>query len=211
VVIVAQVKDLKDADKGDRRAIADEVRDAIKDGLAPTDEVAFGVKGKLVYGVVATGSARAKWNVKTGALVSSDALGAALAREAAPAPSAGKIGESVRVVDMEWLVVSAKEKPKTETKIVIVQYKTTNRAKKPRTLENAPKLVDSKGREFGTHADEDTLVPEGVKTAEGQSLQPDIGSEVWAAYEVPKDATGLRVKINGPYEYATPGYVALGL
>jgi hypothetical protein len=123
-----------------------------------------------------------------------------------------KVGEQVKLDESTWTVVEAKdlgksikataeyaadEKKNTTGRFIQVHYKVVNNGKKQESLIEEPKIVDSKGREFGPIEGESEYVPKGTKAALVETLQPSMEREYYTIIEVPADATGLKVQLTG--------------
>jgi hypothetical protein len=126
----------------------------------------------------------------------------------APPVVPGKIGEAVTLTKSEWTVLDAKnlgqkmksraayieKDAKTDGKYIQVHTKLTNKASNEQ-LGMTPKLMDSKGREFGAFDKETWFVPKDAKTLP-ESLQPAASHDYYTIYEVPADASGLLLKVS---------------
>lgn len=225
VVIVAQVKSLREEKGRARDAMIEGVREAIAPGLAPDDEVALGIRGRHGYEVTATGTAAAKWTMTAAKPAPTAALVSALATPPAPpVATRARTGEPLRLGDLEWQVVSVQDKgktpkpvgknvraPTTTGRFLVLHCRVTNHAKLVRRLDHPPKLRDAAGREYDAHPEQDALIPFGSPSASWQELGAGTPVEFWAAYEVPADAAGLSVVLPGPYAAWTSGVVELGL
>jgi len=134
-----------------------------------------------------------------------------------------KIGDVVKFDDSEWIVLSAKNKGKriksnnqfqkdavTEGKFIIVHYKVTNLTNKEERILNSPKLIDSKGREFTDYDMQSIYIPENGKTISLESLPSSMPKKLWAVYEVPKDATGLKFQTRSMSAWGSKKLVELG-
>jgi hypothetical protein len=113
-----------------------------------------------------------------------------------------KIGEQITFEDSEWTVTAATDngkalkcidgEKKTEGKYVTVEFKVKNTSKKEETILDHPKIVDDSGREFGVFDHQSLCLPTGKKSMILEQLQPSIGKEFSAIYEVAGDAKGLK-------------------
>ena len=58
------------------------------------------------------------------------------------------------------------------------------------------KLADDKGREFTSSSDTSEWVPDGKDLFILSNLNPNVPQQFMAIYEVPTDASGLKVKVG---------------
>jgi hypothetical protein len=138
---------------------------------------------------------------------------------------AAKIGDNVSFDDSDWTTVDAKdlgktmkpqepafEKPaNTAGRFIQVHFKVTNKGKKEETLLTGPKIVDAKDREFGTYENQMEYIPKDTHAPLLETLQPSVQKEYYSIYEVPADATGLKLKIQGFSLFGDAKTVDLGL
>lgn len=121
------------------------------------------------------------------------------------------IGEEVDIGDSTWTVLDAKdlgttiyaksalfagETKTTRGRFIQIHYKVVNNGKKPETLLDGPKIVDSKSREFGPITSESEYIPTGSNSAILETLQPSIDQEFYTIIEVPSDAKHLKVMLT---------------
>lgn len=86
-VILVKMKYLKEEDSADRKTIVELIQEDIAEHLDEDDHVTLGIRGPVAYGVVAHGSAnKPRWSIKTGRVLGTESLEAALA----PPNSAGE-------------------------------------------------------------------------------------------------------------------------
>jgi len=69
VVMVIQLKHLKDESAHNRKVLLSDVSAVISDDLEPTDYVTVGIRGTLFYGTVAAGLAEDEWKPTVGKMV----------------------------------------------------------------------------------------------------------------------------------------------
>jgi hypothetical protein len=118
------------------------------------------------------------------------------------------IGDTVELKgDSRWVVVSAKDRgatltvPRghakvpaahTEGRFVEVRFRVINLRSEDQEVTEQPKIVDGEGRQLAPFADEDAFLD--GKSLAGASLPPSLPREFEEIYEVPKDATNLKVQ-----------------
>jgi len=161
------------------------------------------------FALLALGSSKSKDDKDKGLTVTpaSASVTAKAGDRSGDAPKAdAKMGDRVDFDDSTWVVLDAKnggktlksnnqfqEAAKTDGKFVIVHFKVTNKTKKEERLLEQPKVVDSKGREFGHLDSEMFYIPDGKKTLALEALPPSMAREFYSVFEVPDDATGLKI------------------
>ncbi|MCC6649348.1 MAG: hypothetical protein IT374_27725 [Polyangiaceae bacterium] len=136
-----------------------------------------------------------------------------------------KIGDTVSFDDSDWVVLSAKdlgkvaksnnpfqESKKSEGgKFIQVSFKVTNKTKKEERVLGGLKIADSSGREFESLDDQAFYVPNGKKTIGLEAMPSSLAKEFWAVFEVPADATGLRLGVRQLAAMGDTKLVDLGL
>jgi len=125
------------------------------------------------------------------------------------APSAvGIVGTPIRVGDIEWRVVSAKNLGKTlrsgnrfignvdaRGRFVAVELRVENKGKAPKTL-IAPDLFDEKGRRFTNSLEAEMYAPRDKRLSLLETLNPNVPFVCWLIYDVATDATGLTLLVG---------------
>lgn len=124
-----------------------------------------------------------------------------------------KIGEEVQVDEVKWKVTEAKDrgtvlkardsrfaaiaKDKTSAagKYIQVSFEVENLGKEMKSASNL-KLIDSQGREFIHATDVTEWLPEGKEMFLIANLNPNVKQAFTEIYEVPADATGLKLKVG---------------
>jgi hypothetical protein len=124
----------------------------------------------------------------------------------------GRIGEPVTVGDIKWNVIIVKNRGQllraseskysfiakdksTSGKFVQVTIVIENMGKKSRLLRPLT-IVDSKGREFSSATELAEWIPEKEDIFTIQSLNPNISFKFAQLFEIPADASGLKLKIT---------------
>jgi hypothetical protein len=122
------------------------------------------------------------------------------------------VGEDARVGDVRWKLISARDrgtvlkasesryaviaKNKTTTgKFIEITMEVENLGTDMKTVTNL-KLVDAKNREYTNSSDTSEWAPEGKDLFLLSNLNPNVPQQFVGIYEVPADATGLKVKVG---------------
>ena len=122
------------------------------------------------------------------------------------------VNQDVRVGDVRWKLLSARDrgsvlKASESRYATIASDKTTpghyveiameveNLGTDMKTVTDV-KLVDSKSREFTSSSDTSEWVPEGKDLFILSNLNPNVPQQFMAIYEVPADASGLKVEVG---------------
>ncbi len=122
------------------------------------------------------------------------------------------VGEDVRVADVRWKLLNAKvrgntlkasesryagiAKDKTTPgKFVEITMEVENLGSDLKSVTNLT-LVDSKNREYTSSSDTSEWVPEGKDLFLLSNLNPNVPEQFIAIYEVPNDASSLKVKVG---------------
>jgi len=128
------------------------------------------------------------------------------------APVIYSINQNVRVGDVRWKLLDVKDrgnilrasesryptitKDKTTTgKFIEITMEVENLGTEMKTVSNL-KLVDDKGREFIPASDVSEWIPEDKELFLIENLNPNVPRQFTLIYEVPADATGLKVKVG---------------
>lgn len=123
---------------------------------------------------------------------------------ATPAPA---IGQDVKVGDVRWKVLEAKDvgdtlksdnsfiKPKTTAgKWVMLRFEIENQGTEQRNLTGVD-LKDAQGRTFKASTDALFFIPQEEQCSFAQ-LSANVPRTCWMYFEVPKDASGLRAVVG---------------
>jgi hypothetical protein len=134
-----------------------------------------------------------------------------------------KIGDKITFDDSEWMVVSAKLLGKeaqsnnqfqknavTDGKFVLVSFKVKNLTNKEDRILDAPKLIDSKGREFKDYDGQMFYIPENAKTLVMDALPSNITKQFYALYEVAQDSKELKFQARPLSAFGDKVHVELG-
>lgn len=137
-------------------------------------------------------------------------------KETAPStektPTVYSINQDVRVGDVRWRLVDVKDKgnilraseskyptfaeDKTTTgKFIEVTIEVENLSTEMKSVSNL-KLVDDKNREFIHASDISEWIPEDKELFLLSNLNPNMPQQFTDMYEIPADATGLKVKVG---------------
>lgn len=135
-----------------------------------------------------------------------------------------KIGSTVKFDDCEWLVESSKdlgktlssdnqfiESASTDGKFILVKFKITNLTNKEERIVDAPKIIDSKSREFKDFDKQLMYIPKDGKTLSLDALPSNISKTFYAIYEVPADAKELQFTARALSAFGETQLVTLGL
>jgi hypothetical protein len=147
-----------------------------------------------------------------------------------PTPTEGRryaINENVRVGDVRWKLVSArdrgavlkgresnypsitKDKTSSAGKYVELTIEVENLGKDLKSVSNL-KVIDSKGREFTSSSDVSDWVPRDKGLFLLSSLNPNIAKQFTDIYEIPVDGAGLNVRV-GDLSFLGTDYVDIAL
>lgn len=124
------------------------------------------------------------------------------------------LAEDVTVGEVRWKLIEAKDrgtvlkasesrykgiaKDKTADgsgKFIQVRVEVENLGKEMKSVTNL-KLVDNQGREFTSSSDTSEWVPEGKELYLLSNLNPNVAKEFVDIYQVPADATDLKLKVG---------------
>lgn len=122
------------------------------------------------------------------------------------------VGEDVRVSDVRWKLLSAKDRgdtlkasesryasiaknKTTSGKFVEINMEVENLGTEMKSVTNLT-LVDGKNREYTSSSDTSEWVPEGKELFLLSNLNPNVPQQFTAIYEVPSDASSLKVKVG---------------
>ncbi len=122
------------------------------------------------------------------------------------------VGEDVRVGDVQWKLLSAKDRGNTlkasesryatiatnkttSGKFVEITIEVENLGSDMKSVTNLT-LVDDKNREYTSSSDTSEWVPEGKELFLLSNLNPNVPQQFTAIYEVPADASALKVKVG---------------
>jgi len=132
------------------------------------------------------------------------------------------VGADVKIGDITWKVLSAKDAGNviksnnqfikdatTSGTFIVARYQVTNGGSKE-VFYQAPDLLDSAKRKFGSSTDVYFFIPDDERCFL-QKLNPGITKTCQAAYEVPADAKGLTAQITGLGLLSGSAQVDLGL
>ena len=144
-------------------------------------------------------------------------------QQQASTQQAYKIGDKITFEDSEWMIVSAKllgkmarsnnqfqEDAVTDGKFILVSFKIKNLTNKEDRILNAPKLIDSQGREFKDYDNEAFYIPNNAKTLIMDALPSNITKQFYALYEVAADSKQLKFQARALSAFGDTVPVELG-
>jgi hypothetical protein len=128
------------------------------------------------------------------------------------APTVYSINQDVRVGDVRWKLLDVKDRSSilratksryptftkdkiTTGKFIEITMEVENLGTEMKTVSNL-ELVDNKGREFTHASDVSEWIPEGKELFLLSNLNPNMPQQFVDIYEVPTDATGLKIKVG---------------
>lgn len=140
---------------------------------------------------------------------------------AAPTEAPAAVGSDVTVGGVVWKITKAEDRgkeikgeftsAKTTARFVWVEGTVTNKGTEQISI-SGPKVKDSTGREFETSSDAIMVIPND-KSCVLENANPGISKECIWVYEVPADATGLKLQAGDGKLFggAEPVGIDLGL
>ena len=122
------------------------------------------------------------------------------------------INQDVRVEDVRWKLIGVKnrgsilkasesryptiaESKTTTGKFVEITMEVENLDTEMKSVSNL-KIIDDKNREFIASSDVSEWIPEGKEMFLLSNLNPNMSQQFTDIYELPADATGLKVKVS---------------
>ncbi|MFH1391194.1 MAG: DUF4352 domain-containing protein [Candidatus Diapherotrites archaeon] len=137
--------------------------------------------------------------------------------EPEPVDKTAGLSEIVMVDDLSYKVVKAESftemgtsflKKETTGKFVKVYLVITNESNKSKNIFSTRlTLIDSEGREFDKYSVASMYIADGLSF--GEQLQPGLGVEGAEVFELPEDASGLKLEIKGDWLSITKIIVSL--
>lgn len=122
-------------------------------------------------------------------------------------PASYRVGQDVKVGDIRWKIIEAKDEGQTlnsdnefiedkttSGKFIRITFEIENQSKDMKSFVGLD-LVDSQGREFINSSD-GLMFIEQDKHCVLENLNPNIVKQCQAIYEVPTDATGLKANVG---------------